>query len=585
MAKTGHCVLLFDRSGEPADSQGGNSGWQAVLGGFVINSSAAPEGGLTWNELQSAAGSPAGSGAIGHALGTGTGNQAIDNALLAAQTRNSTYPNATPWTVKLRVFAGIYQPAWLKALANTGAWGPLLTNSSGNTMMQPWTTDYLNAWSEFMQTLAAYTPVNVGLLGNYALPLNQNPYIGEVVCGATMTTYAEPMLITSWSLAQLGFTGANAQANYDAVAQPALQTALASTVAAWTETPVSSAYNPWCNTAETFTETTMAYQISSVGSGGAGGVTPLGVLENNSVRNHSKGVKAPTSAPDPNTGLPWCQDAAYNDPLAPSVSYTAMYTAMAEYGQGAAANALGGAGYPILNPSPICIQTAGISDIGADRTDLCNTLSYCIWLGARMIELPSTYATYISPTDAASYTAGLLANDPTGNVNSAIVQRVGKGTSSDQSSVTVQNAATTVGNACILVIEARASSTPTVSVSGGGTWNNRVNETSIGNNLNLTVWDLVPSGSIPANGITISLTHAGSVAYKFYEVMGLASSPYETSAVARAASPGTGATVSVTPSHATDLVIAAIAYPSSTATVSSLPGAPWTNETLIPAAG
>lgn len=584
MAKIGHCVFLFDRSGAPADSQGGNSGWQAVLGGFVVNSSAAPEGGITWNELQTTAGSPVGTGAIGHALGTGTGNQAIDNALLACQTRNNAYPTATPWTIKIRVFAGIYQPTWLKGLAGTGSWGPLLSNGT-NTMLQPWTTDYLNAWSEFMQTLAAYTPVNTGLLGNYALPLNQNPYVGEVVCGATMTTYAEPMLITGWTLAQLGFTGTNAAANYDAAAQPALQTALASTIDAWSETPVSLAYNPWRNTSQTFPETTMAYQVASEGGGGAGGVTPYGVLENNSVRNEAKAVTAPTTAHDPNTGAAWCTDGTYNDPLAPSAAYTSMFTAMALLAPGAAANALGGSGYPILNPSPLCIQTATMSDIGSDSTDFFNTLSYCIWLGARMIELPSTYATYMTPTQAAQYSAGLLANDPTGNANSPIVQRVGGGTSSDQTTFTVQNAATTVGNACVLFVVARASSTPTISVSGGGTWTQRATETSVANNTNLTVWDLVPSSSIAANGITIGSTHAGSIGYKFYEIMGLASSPYETSAVARAASGGTAATVSVTPATKTDVVLGAIAYPSGTATISALPSAPWTNEPLVAAAG
>lgn len=564
-----HCVGPFDRSGF-THLTGLSGAWQAVMGGAVVNSGGQP-GQALWSSIQTS----------GPSTNPSTiSNADIDAAFVAVRNYNATSPTI-PWRVKLRISAGSYQPGWLKALANTGSYGPLLTTggSSPQTMLAEWTPSYRTAWADFMAALAAYVPAD-GL----GFALGVHPNMGELSVGGSMTTYAEPMLITGWSYSQLGFSSKSA---YAAAAQPYLQLILADTIAAWPGKPVALSYNPYCNTADTFTETTMAYQTSSVGGGGAGGVTPLGVLMNNSLRNNGASVVAPTYAPDPNTGLPWCTHGTYNDPLGPSASYTAMYTAQALLGQGAAAAALGGAGYPIAHPVPIAYQTAQLHLIGT-ATDLCNTLSYAIWLGARMVEMPSGFDTIgstFTPAMLGNYYAGFVANDPVAVSSSPIVQHLTGGSGGDVTSLTVQNLPTTAGNLLVLIVHARAATTPVISIVGGGTWVNRINQNSVGLNANYTHWDLVPSSAVGANGIVIDSTQSGSVEYEFLEVQGLSASPFEASAVAHASTAGTAPAVSITPANSGDVVIAAIGWPSGTATIGSLPGSPWVNDATVVGVG
>jgi hypothetical protein len=256
-----------------------------------------------------------------------------------------------------------------------------------------------------------------------------------------------------------------------------------------------------------------------------------------------------------------------------------MYTAQALLGQGAAANALGGAGYPIWNPSPICYQTSTYNQMGSTATDLMNTLDYAIWLGARMVELPSGWDTALTAAQLGAYNAGLFANDPAGGgPSSQVVQHVQGGTSGDSTTLTVENAATTVGNTCVLMVGVRAASAPTASISGGGTWNNRFSTNSGAGTGNLSGWDLVPAGAISANGITITSTQSGSIEYEFWEISGLASTPYEKDATATGSS--ASPTVSVTPSNSTDVVLGGIFWPNGSSTIGSLPGA-WSSDPTI----
>jgi hypothetical protein len=576
---TKKCVGLLVRQGFGGASglSSLSSAYQAVLGGAVVNGGG-QNGEVLWNTLQASAGSPPGTGTIS--------NAAIDSAFKAVKSYNATNPQI-PWSVKLRVDAGVYMPAWLLALAGTNypgtsnSFGPILTNSAGQHMLQFWTAAYRQVWQNFMATVAAYVPTD-GL----GYTLDTHPYLGEFGFGGAMLTYAEPMLPTGWTpYTYLGFAS---EAAYAAVAQPALRTLMADTIAAWPNTPVGLSYNPYCNTSDAWTETTMAWQVKATNAGGGGGVSPMGVLMNNSLRNppSTAHVVAPARNLDPNTGAAWCTyGATYTDHLGPSAAYTAMYAAMAKLGPGAAAAALGGSNYPIANPSPICFQTAQLTlieagDTGTNATnDLCNTLSYAVWLGARSVELPTGFNTVMTPAQLGAYNNGLFANDPAGGgpPPTPIVQDVQGATSAAATTLVVGNALTTAGNGCVLIVGARASATPTISVSGGGTWANRINQNTASANGNLTVWDLIPGSPIAANGITITSSHSGSIEYQFYEVFGQTN--YETSAVAATGTTSTAPTASATPANSSDLVFGAIFLPASGVAISALPG--WTNDAPI----
>ena len=86
MAKTGHCVGLFDRSGF-THLTGLSSAYQAVMGGAVVNSGG-QNGEVLWSSVQASAGSPPGSGTIA--------NAAIDAAFQDVAAYNATSP-AIPW--------------------------------------------------------------------------------------------------------------------------------------------------------------------------------------------------------------------------------------------------------------------------------------------------------------------------------------------------------------------------------------------------------------------------------------------------------------------------------------------------------
>jgi len=191
-----------------------------------------------------------------------------------------------------------------------------------------------------------------------------------------------------------------------------------------------------------------------------------------------------------------------------------------------------------------------------------------------------------TPAANAAYTIqyGLVANNP-GQAQAAgqVVQHVQAGTSADSTTLVVANLATTVGNLCVLKVGVRAASAPTASISGGGTWNNRYSVNSGAGTGNMSGWDLVPTGSISANGITITSSQSGSMEYEFWEISGLSATPYENSATATGST--AGATVSITPAVASDVVLGGIFWPNGSSTIGSLPGSPWVNDPTIVGTG
>ena len=242
MALIGKCVGMFHRSGVcPA-------AFRTKMGGYVVNDGVI--GGIPWANLQASAGSPAGSGAIG-----GSGATAINNAFSDLRTWNAANPTIQQ-TIKIRVMAGVSQPGWLN-----GALGQTLCSNGTQTLTPFWTPAYQAAWNQFMLKLAAFVPAGE------TLPLDTNPLMGEFACGATMTSYAEPMLWTG------GWNPTNLTGVTNTLAQNALQNTFVDTCAAWPHKPISVSHNPCVFGGETFTEANMDFMVTAVGQ--------QAVLENN----------------------------------------------------------------------------------------------------------------------------------------------------------------------------------------------------------------------------------------------------------------------------------------------------------------
>lgn len=402
-------IGAFDRGGTPADTQGGNSGWRAVMGGMVANGANSPQGMMTWSELQSTqasntagtltgTGSTTGSG-VTELVGTADGKTALDYYYRVTAAYNATSP-AIPWKVKIRLGCGIYDPGWMKTLLGTQA-------NNGQTLCQWWTTTYRNYLKAFLTAIAGYVPAGQ----TYAI--GANPLTAEISLGGCMTTYAEPMLWTGpnksspWNLTNLGLAN-------DTNPQNAMYNQLSDASAIFPTTPLSISSNPCDYGGVSWTKSFEDYQVNPSGSQVLG---TLCVLENNSLRANGTndvsgiGVTVPGSpAHDPNTHAAWYNTGTYSD--GHGSSYSQMYTHLASYGQGVAATALGSG--PAAIPVRFTIQTATLKGLGNTHDDLCNTLSYTVWLGAQRVEMPSGYATVIVPSELGNYNAGWQANFPAG---------------------------------------------------------------------------------------------------------------------------------------------------------------------------
>jgi hypothetical protein len=456
------CVGFFDRSGMPTNKtylNWNNSNvvapyttaeYNAVLGGFIIagQPGGSVGGGLAWQDLQPNAGSPAGTGALASANG---GTSAIDFAFAQADAYNSTNPTypitGSPdgrWTLKMRIFCGEKAPSWAQALST----GPVKWKS-GSTATPPnttytvgmwWTTAYLNAWSNFIQTLAAYVPNYTvsSSTSSFGLPVGANthalaghPLLGEVTNSLGMTLYAEPMLKDDFNTASPGTanpwfypsTGLAALGyNYGAVGTAGtdldnFSQSITLANSAFTPTPTSTSANPYLKltsggkVVESAQAITFMNDIIAL-------TWPQGVLENNSLDASSSNY-TPSSPPT---------QSSYHDR---EPGYTSIYTTMIQKSKGASGTASAQWGLtPPTFPIPTSIQTSSFNNM-TGLTDFQNTLSYGIWIGAKMLELPTDAGAYfnLTPTQLGSYVQALINNDPGGTT--------GGSTFFDQSGTTI----------------------------------------------------------------------------------------------------------------------------------------------------
>lgn len=162
---------------------------------------------VTWKQLQPTS-------------GTSFDGSAIDSALSAIATYNTAHPSH-PIVGKLRVFAGINAPAWAQNL--DGA--PLKSPASSYTIPRYWTANYIAAWKNLQNLLAAR-------YDNTAL-------LGEVAVSGCASTTAEPFVADTGTMAipilkAAGYT--------DAQKKTCLNT-MADQYSAWTTTPLDYTFN------------------------------------------------------------------------------------------------------------------------------------------------------------------------------------------------------------------------------------------------------------------------------------------------------------------------------------------------------
>lgn len=405
------CVGMFDRQGNngssTALSNGYGSAYENILGGFVASGGTQPSGGtgVSWVDLQTTDG-----GAI-------ASNNNIDKALTLCTTVNGR--QSKQWTVKLRIFCGSVAPTWAKNKSG----GPISGNSS-ETLGPFWCADYQASYKDFMTKLAA--------------KYDANPLIGEVTICLTADDSGEPCLhnaIGSGSGRTSALRTGVYQSNYsttntDPTQLAAVKAAMTTlTNAVWATTPVSFAFNPYDNIATGASGDINNLLIPTIDYLQANVATPKGVLENNSLRANAI-VKMPNNKSWAPNGSPYADRAT---------AYTSMYKEMAKFGPSAtAATDLGFT--PLANPSPICIQTATYSGQGGTPAAFQNTLEYAIWLGARMVELPSGYNA-LTAAQLDSYNARLTANDPVVAGGQTLITSSMTGTGSG--SYSVKNGSTT----------------------------------------------------------------------------------------------------------------------------------------------
>jgi hypothetical protein len=134
------------------------------------------------------------------------------------------------------------------------------------------------------------------------------------------------------------------------------------------------------------------------------------------------------------------------------------------------------------------------------------------------------------------------------------------------------------GWAALMVVlspAASGGSSPTVSISGGGTWVEQESNNTSGLG-NASAWTLAPTGAVPANGITInSSSSVGSIEYEFYEIAN-ATCLSVTGTTGSSTSPS----VQTTPVNSTDVQVGMIFVPNISATLSPTSVPTWENDAV-----
>lgn len=404
-------VGFIDRQGIPPGSDPltwSNHTFNSILGGFVMRGTAQSSV-LLWSALQTAAGSPAGTGAISGAD--------IDSAFDMCDAYNATGP-ARPWRLLLRVSGGEDAPTWAK---NLGL-GPITNGDPTPILMPVWWDEAsgFGAWKNFMLTLANYVPsytVRATGLAN-TQKLDGHPLLGKVAEQACMTKFAEPFTKDDFN------TGAPAGQAADAVTRCSYtfaadiathKLAMKWMSIAWPNTVWTCSFNPASNIEtggpndEVTTELMIDYEVLS-----AKAIWPRLELYNNSLRANGLVYPPPIGA-----GPFWDT----HDAGSPG-KYTSMYQALAAYAGNQAYRDMGPTNSPWPFRPPLSFQTSTLTGMGNTKADLIATIVYAIWLGARSIELPSGYGGVMNPSDFTSptdYIAQMILNDPT----VALVQAAG----------------------------------------------------------------------------------------------------------------------------------------------------------------
>lgn len=139
-------------------------------------------------------------------------------------------------------------------------------------------------------------------------------------------------------------------------------------------------------------------------------------------------------------------------------------------------------------------------------------------------------------------------------------------------------ATTTTGRWIALLVclapVASSGSAPTLSISGGGTWTQAYSVNSPTGLGTSAAYYLSPTGTVPANGITItSSSSTGSIEYEFYE---MANATYQAQVTATGTS--TAPTVQVTPTAVSDVQIGNIFWPNQSTTIVATSVVTWEND-------
>jgi hypothetical protein len=231
---------LLDRDGPPPPA------FVSLVGGYVVN--------VHWSDLQLQAGGPI------------TPNNAIDGAI--AQVRSINAADHTSLGLKLRIFAGIWAPAWAKNLGGSPIPVTDPVSGGGGTIGRFWTSAFGNAYSAFEAELAAkYDDV---------------PEIREVTISRCTTVFAEPFIRDS---ADPATVSALLAAGYSLSADETCQEQEVTAHLVWRHTHSDLSFNPYQvinadgSTAadEPFTQSMMAFCRQTLGS--------ACVLENNSLKS------------------------------------------------------------------------------------------------------------------------------------------------------------------------------------------------------------------------------------------------------------------------------------------------------------
>jgi hypothetical protein len=230
---------LLDRNGVPPSS------YLGALGGYVVN--------VYWKDLQPTSG------------GSLAPDNAIDRAITEVNALNAAH--GTQLGLKIRVFAGIWAPTWVKDLGGS----PItLVNPQGGgsgTIGRFWTDAFGSAYTQFEDLLAA--------------KYDEVPAVREVTISRCTTFYDEPFIRDTTDPTDVT---ALLDAGYTPEADESCQRQEIATATVWQHTRSDLALNPYevigtagtKATDEPFTLSMMQYCRQLLGLGC--------VLENNSLR-------------------------------------------------------------------------------------------------------------------------------------------------------------------------------------------------------------------------------------------------------------------------------------------------------------